>query len=846
MAQKITLEKDYAAQPLVQLLTDIQHTSEFRFSYAPADLEDIEVTISQGTYDIDSLCQVALSEHFLDWKLVTDAFVVIKKMKSVHIHLSVLSATNNEPLSFAMVQLTNSHQGAITDDKGQTTIQVPNDPESTLRIAYLGYRTDSIKPLQTGTAITVRLQPETTVLGEIVIEEYLHQGIVMEGTGNSLQISPGEMESLPGMAEPDVLLTVQMIPGINSVNETASEITIRGSTLDHTGFLWNEIPLYDPAHYFGNIAAVIPSATGRVHLHKNFVPVKYGNYLGGLLEMESATPIPNKTTAAVNLNLTHADVYAQGPVSKLGSLLIAGRRSYNDLLLTPSYASISEKVFEGSTTELFQTAVLERDFDYNSQIVFSDWNLVWNGNITDKDSIRISYLSAKDKVHFESVDEDQLNITRQTSNTTQQGLGLKYLLRLRPGFISSLNLARSVYNLDYAEHNIRNFENDISRLESRANDMENLELRWHNQLTINNKGQVELGYQWNQLDAGFNTYSRDHQNGNTISEEQSRESNSGTINTVYVNLRQPFGEKLSAGLGVRTAFNSLDKVKLDPRLFLRYQLNDYITLKTSGAITHQFIQSFQEDRFTLANNIEQFWILAGTGEGRQVMNSKQFNIGWTCSTRGWLVDMEGYRKHITGLNARKINPVLDQFFMASEEVTGIDVLLRKRFRHWRSWVSYAFQHSLAQVPGEGLMDIPSRQNAKHQVQFVNAITIRDFSFSVGYQYRTGLPYAHAEGVEQVTSVEGITYYAVAYQSINQRRLPDYHRLDCSLWYHYRPSGKNFSGQLGISFINLTGHQNYANRTYDVEVVDDQEVALNQTDRYLFGFTPNLSLRLQLF
>ena len=59
------------------------------------------------------------------------------------------------------------------------------------------------------------------------------------------------MEVLPGLSERDVLLTAQILAGINSNDETASGLNIRGSSRDNTFIYWNDIPIYQSAHYFG-------------------------------------------------------------------------------------------------------------------------------------------------------------------------------------------------------------------------------------------------------------------------------------------------------------------------------------------------------------------------------------------------------------------------------------------------------------------------------------------------------------------------------------------------------------------------------------------------------------------
>ena len=68
-------------------------------------------------------------------------------------------------------------------------------------------------------------------LEEVVVTNYLTSGISKKLT-NTVTIEPQKFGILPGLLEPDVLQTIQALPGVISVNELASDINIRGLTID--------------------------------------------------------------------------------------------------------------------------------------------------------------------------------------------------------------------------------------------------------------------------------------------------------------------------------------------------------------------------------------------------------------------------------------------------------------------------------------------------------------------------------------------------------------------------------------------------------------------------------------
>ena len=86
------------------------------------------------------------------------------------------------------------------------------------------------------------MQPEIEALEEVVLEDYLTLGIYKKKDG-SLEIRSQELDILPGLTEPDILQALQALPGIQSINETVSNINVRGGTHDQNLILWDGIKM---------------------------------------------------------------------------------------------------------------------------------------------------------------------------------------------------------------------------------------------------------------------------------------------------------------------------------------------------------------------------------------------------------------------------------------------------------------------------------------------------------------------------------------------------------------------------------------------------------------------------
>ena len=113
-------------------------------------------------------------------------------------------------------------------------------------LAYLTSQTnlDFIVVDKHSIVISIRTNPLNDFivqkLEEVIISNYLTKGISKKSDGK-VSIDTEEFGILPGLTEPDILQTIQALPGILSVDETVSNINVRGGTHDQNLILWDGI-----------------------------------------------------------------------------------------------------------------------------------------------------------------------------------------------------------------------------------------------------------------------------------------------------------------------------------------------------------------------------------------------------------------------------------------------------------------------------------------------------------------------------------------------------------------------------------------------------------------------------
>src|SRR5690554_4135016 len=219
-------------------------------------------------------------------------------------------------------------------------------------ISYLESETHLV--FETLNAISFAIRPtvfsditKTQYLDEVLLTNYLTEGISLQSDGTS-HINLTTFGILPGLIEPDVLQTIQALPGINSADERVSNLNIRGGTNDQNLILWDGVKMYQSGHFFGLISAFNPLLIDAVEVSKNGSSTQFSEGVSGIIHMKSSNKVSQEFKAGLGANMIAVDGFIQIPISKKLSVQFAGRRSLTDAFDTPTYKQYFKRIFRAS------------------------------------------------------------------------------------------------------------------------------------------------------------------------------------------------------------------------------------------------------------------------------------------------------------------------------------------------------------------------------------------------------------------------------------------------------------------------------------------------------------------
>ena len=205
----------------------------------------------------------------------------------------------------------------------------------------------------------------------------------------------------------------------------------------------------------------------------------------------------------------------------------------------------------------------------------------------------------------------------------------------------------------------------------------------------------------------------------------------------------------------------------------------------------------------------------------------------------WTLDLDIYQKKITGLTSlsKGFQTVNNDYSEGETQAKGVDFLLQKNWANYSSWVSYSFsdaKFTFANINRGN--SFPGNAEIRHNFLWSHNLKIGSYNFSLGWNFRTGIPYTNALGIDGNNQI-------IYQEELNKSRLPSYHKLDFSSTYSFNFSAdKKWKGKVGLSFINIYNKKNILQRNFSVIQDVNNNSVISKTDTFSLGFTPNLVFR----
>ncbi|WP_348711108.1 TonB-dependent receptor [Tenacibaculum sp. 190524A05c] len=828
--------------PLKQILQKLEELHQIKFSYSDDVIKDKLIT--KVSYD-DSLEDLLLKfeeQSGLIFKQATERYILVlekKKPRPGVLCGYIKDIFSKETIEGVSVYIEEKKVGVFSDENGYFELKQA-EKNDILIISYGGYKTikKTVGSIDGNDCKTFEIEEYSSELDEVLINSYLVNGISKNKDG-SIAIKPQQRDILPGLTEPDILQSVQLLPGVLSPNETSSGLHIRGGTPDQNLVLFDGIRIYNPAHFFGMISAFNPYIIEEVNVLSEGVGAQYGNHVSGVVDIRTKSKVAKEISAAFGSNLTHADAFLKMPLGKKASILVSGRRSLSDFFETSTFQSLAKKVFQNTVIDQNEKNDVDQVFDKNNRFYFQDFNTKLNLEIGENDQLMLHQLFVSNKLDYRFGLSDGSFLQTDQLDVKNIGLGANWMKQWDEKLSQETTVYYSDYDLNYSFIGGQNVDPVFSQSSLKKNSIKEFSFKTELKNQFRKNHQIGYGFELINNDVAYNlgrTYSFAPDSDYNI-----EEASSSTIYALYSNYIYENEDKFNIRIGLRNTYFSLEKLFfVTPRIYTQVKVFPNFWANFSYEKKQQNISQiieFSTNDFGLENYV---WSLSNKNE-IPILKSDQFSSGLVFRKNDWMIDVNAYHKKIDGLTSLGQSVATNANIIANGSSTskGINFLLKKRFNDYTSWISYSYGDTKFTFPqtNEG-NPFSGNNDITHRLRWSHNYKVGNFDFSLGWVYRTGIPFT--EVLERNNNGTQEFFFG----DINGRRLESYQRLDFSSTYQFNISkNKKWKGKLGVSFLNIFDRSNKLQRSFFLTNGQNSNVVLGTTDTVSLGFTPNVMFRI---
>ena len=689
----------------------------------------------------------------------------------------IKDSLNGETLIGASIAVQGKTKGISSNQYGFYSITL-EEGEYIFISSYIGYQPKILQiKLDGNKQLNFNLLPKISLSQEVIVTSKKRDANVKNAQMGKFTLPIEQIKSIPAfLGEVDLLKTIQLLPGIRNAGEGSAGLYVRGGGPDQNLILLDDAPVYNTGHLFGFFSIFNSDAIKNVTLIKGGMPAQYGGRLSSVLDISMKEGNNQKYQVEGGIGLIASRLSIQGPIKKdKASFIVSARRTYIDALTKPFIKPGSQ--FYGSgyyfydlnakvnykfseKDRLYLSGYFGRDvFDFANGKQSLKVNIPW-GNATG--TLRWNHVFNKKLFGNTTAVYNDYNFTFKAAQNN-------FEIQLASG-IRDVSIKQDFDLYPFTGHKIKfggiftyhKFTPSVvsGKQDSVVFNPNNAQTKFANEAAvylqddweISDKIKINAGlrYSWFQQIGAYKIYTTDA-NGNR------------TDSTVF-----------KKGEAVQTYGG------LEPRLTLRYALNDETSLKASVTRNLQYIHLVSNAGTTLPTDI---WVPSTYKVKPQISFLyaaglfKNFKDNtYETSVEVYYKQMQNQIEYQEGYTPNSLDDTENSFAFGKGWSYGTEFFINKARGKLTGWVGYTLSWTWRKFAALNFGEkYPAKYDRRNDLSVVGIYELnKKWKLSATFVYGSGnattLP-------QRFYIVNGIL--TQEYSRINEYRLPAYHRLDLS-------------------------------------------------------------------
>ena len=741
----------------------------------------------------------------------------------------VYEESTGEPVMFSNVYLKGTTYGGSTNENGYFNITRIPDGKYTLLITCVGYDTiaESISLTNNQVLNKKYYLSETSLKLETVTVTADKIEARTETKTSVISVTPKTITKIPSMGgQADFAQYLQVVPGVIFTGDQGGQLYIRGGSPIQNKVLLDGMVIYNPFHSIGLFSVFDTDIIRNADVFTGGFGAEYSGRISSIMDISTRDGNKKRLSGKLNASTFGAKVMVEGPLVKAK---------------TDNAASLSF-ILTAKTSYLEYTSKKLYRYANEAGLPFDFKDIYGKVSLSAPNGSKINF--------FGFSFNDNVNNYKALADFgwNSYGAGTNFLI------IPGKSPVMIEGNIAYSNYDSHMHENNSSDRNSKINGF-NMGFDFSYFL---GKNTLKYGIEF----AGFKT---DY----TIQGSQSLVENTTEIGA-YVKYKATLGKLLLEPSFRLQWYLSMSEISPEPRLALKYNVNDWWRLKGACGMYSQNFVAATSDRdvvnlfYGFLSDIDH---LPSTFDGEKVTGHLQkanhFILGSEFDVANNLtLNIEGYLKDFTQLtninrnkiyadnvaNINKPDLLKKDFTVETGKAYGFDVSLKYEDKHWYLWAVYALGYvtrDYEKAVGETavLTTYEPHFDRRHNINLILSYTAgakREWEFGGRWNYGSGFPFTQIQGYyEHYDFQEGINFditsangdIGILYSDLNQGRLPMYHRLDLDAKRRFYFSEKT-TLELDLSVTNVYNRKNI----FYVDVISAEQV-------YQLPVMPSLGLTL---
>jgi hypothetical protein len=712
----------------------------------------------------------------------------------------VTEAVTGQPLDAADISLAPGSHRSLSDAHGRFELRAVRAGTYQLRVRRYGYG-DELRNITfplTG-ELNIALRPAPTPLSAMVVRPGVF-GVLEESITPRQALTRAEIEAAPQLGE-DPFRAIARLPGVAS-HDFSAAFGVRGGSNRESLLRLDGVELLEPFHLkdiHAALSIIDIDAIGGLELMTGGFGVEYGDRLGGVFDMRTASVQPGPARTTLGISLTNARAASRGSFAgERGRWLASIRRGYIDIALALGNG-------EDNLSPRFYDALAKVEYQLSNRFLLA-----------------AHVLHAKDKLRFHNNPDDPDLDSQYGSSFAWLRLDAEPFDRLSSSTVASV--ARLSW--DRLGHGVR--EGDSRALDVSENrGFDGLGVRQDWQFAATDNVLFRWGFDVKSQDADYAYFGWGEQL-RVEAGELLMAVDTTTADTAaaaryygaYLATRWRPVSPLTLELGARwDRWSHTTESMLTPRLNAALSLTPNTTLRVAWG------------KYAQAQGVHELQVQDGDTRFYPAEHAEHREFGLEQALPGAIdLRLEAYDQRFTDMRPRFVNrddagelfpELVDSRLRIDPErglARGVEFFVRKRAPHgFNGSAMYALSSSKHRIDG---VWVPRARDQRHAFATdVSWASQNGWRFSAAWQWHSGWPRTPVN--LRVDTLGNNLRVAREWGTYNTARLPSYHRMDIR-------ASRQFNTRRGrvllfLDVYNLYGRENARSLSYYVENIVNGKV-----------------------